>query len=67
MDAQLDYGRLLLKAGRKVDSETLLIGYFADARLGLEAYADAVAQALSDQAAAAADGLLHLVSCRGLE
>jgi hypothetical protein len=44
VDARLDYGRLLLKAGRKVDSETLLIGYFADARLGLEAYADAVAQ-----------------------
>ena len=41
---QLDYGRMLLKPGRKVESERLLIGYFADARLGLEAYADAVAQ-----------------------
>ena len=44
VDAQLDFGRLLLKPGKKVHSETLLIGYFADARLGLEAYADAVAR-----------------------
>jgi len=44
VDARLDYGRFVLKAGRKVESETLLIGWFADARLGLEAYADAVAQ-----------------------
>lgn len=44
VDARLDYGRLLLKPGRKVMPETLVIGYFADARLGVEAYADAVAQ-----------------------
>ena len=44
VDARLDYGRFLLKAGRKVESETLAIGYFADARLGLEAYADAIAR-----------------------
>lgn len=44
VDARLDYGRLLVKAGRTVAPETLLIGYFADARLGLEAYADAVAR-----------------------
>ena len=43
VDARLDYGRLLVKPGRNVAPETLLIGYFADARLGLEAYADAVA------------------------
>jgi hypothetical protein len=44
IDTRLDYGQFLLKAGRKVESETLLMGYFADARLGLEAYADAIAQ-----------------------
>jgi hypothetical protein len=44
VDARLDYGRLLLRPGRKVESETLLVGYFADARLGLEAYADAIAR-----------------------
>ncbi len=44
VDARLDYGRLLVKPGRTVAPETLLIGYFADARLGLEAYADAVAR-----------------------
>jgi len=44
VDAQLDYGRFELRAGKKVDGEALLIGWFADARLGLEAYADAIAQ-----------------------
>ncbi len=44
VETRLDYGRLLLKPGRKVDPETLLIGHFADARLGLEAYADAIAR-----------------------
>ncbi len=44
VDARLDYGRLLLKPGKKVTPETLVIGYFADARLGVEAYADAVAR-----------------------
>ena len=41
--ARLDHGRLLLKPGQTTPLETLLIGYFADARLGLEAYADAMA------------------------
>ncbi len=44
IDARLDYGRLSLKPGEMVESETLLIGYFDDARLGLEAYADAISQ-----------------------
>ena len=43
IEAQLDYGRLLVKPGQKVEPERLLIGYFDDARLGLEAYADAIA------------------------
>jgi hypothetical protein len=44
VEARLDYGRLLIEPGEEVESETLLVGYFDDARLGLEAYADAVAQ-----------------------
>jgi len=44
IDAHLDYGRLSVKPGEMVESETLLIGYFDDARLGLEAYADAIAE-----------------------
>lgn len=44
IDAQLDYGQLLVKPGQKVQPEMLLIGYFDDARLGLEAYADAIAR-----------------------
>ncbi len=43
IDAQLDYGRLLPEPGQRIASETLVIGYFDDARLGLEAYAGAVA------------------------
>lgn len=44
VDARLDYGRLLIEPGRTVKSETLVVGHFDDARLGLEAYADAVAR-----------------------
>jgi hypothetical protein len=44
LEAQLDYGRVLLKPGRTIEPEMLLIGHFDDARLGLEAYADAVAR-----------------------
>jgi hypothetical protein len=44
VDAQLDYGRVLVRPGETVQAETLLIGYFDDARLGLEAYADAIAR-----------------------
>ena len=43
-DAQIDYGRLLVSAGETVELETLAIGYFEDARLGLEAYADLLAK-----------------------
>ena len=37
------------------------LGYFDDARLGLEAYADAIAKDLCHQLTAAASRLLHLV------
>lgn len=44
MQAQIDYGRLLIKPGKSATLETFAIGCFEDARLGLEAYADAVAR-----------------------
>src|SRR5688572_5358374 len=39
--ARQDYGQLRLSPGGSEKSELLLVGFFADARLGLEAYADA--------------------------
>lgn len=42
--ARLDHGKLRIAGGTSAPLETLLIGYFADARLGLETYADALAQ-----------------------
>jgi hypothetical protein len=44
--ARSDYGRLLLDPGQSAETETLTVGGFADARLGLEAWADAVARQL---------------------
>jgi len=38
----VDYGRLLLAPGQSEALETLAVGLFDDARLGLEAYADAL-------------------------
>lgn len=40
--AQIDYGHLILPPGEKEKLETLLIGYFEDARIGEELYADAL-------------------------
>jgi len=40
----VDYGRLALAPGETIDLETFAVGLFDDARLGLEAYADAVAR-----------------------
>lgn len=45
--ARIDFGRYQVDAGQSRPTETLLIGYFDDARLGLEAYADAVARLYS--------------------
>lgn len=42
--AQVEYGRLRVKPGGAEKTETFALGYFADTRLGLEAYADAVAK-----------------------
>ncbi|MFH1716632.1 MAG: glycoside hydrolase family 36 protein [Planctomycetota bacterium] len=45
--ARIDFGRYQVDPGQSRQTETLLIGYFDDARLGLEAYADAVARLYS--------------------
>ncbi len=42
--AQIDYGRLRIKPGQDARTETFALGWFDDARLGLEAYADAIAR-----------------------
>ena len=44
VDAQIDYGKLRIKPGKTEALETFAVGYFDDARLGLEAWADAVAR-----------------------
>ncbi len=44
MQAQIDYGRLRIKPGEDATAEMFAIGYFDDARFGLEAYADAIAK-----------------------
>ncbi len=47
MDAQLDHGRLRIKPGQSMPTETFALGWFEDARLGLEAYADAISKVYS--------------------
>lgn len=44
MQAKLEYGRLRIRPGQDAALETFAIGYFDDARFGLEAYADAIAK-----------------------
>jgi hypothetical protein len=44
VNAQIDYGRLRIDPGASEELETLAVGYFDDARLGLEHWADAVAK-----------------------
>ncbi len=44
LQAQIDYGRLRIKPGADAATETFALGWFDDARLGLEAYADAIAK-----------------------
>jgi hypothetical protein len=41
---RMDFGRYQVDPGKSRKTETLLIGYFNDARLGLEAYADSIAR-----------------------
>jgi poly(3-hydroxybutyrate) depolymerase len=47
VQAQIDYGRLRIKPGQDAASETFALGYFADARFGLEDFADAIARVYS--------------------
>lgn len=42
--AQIDFGHFQIDPGDSRPTETLLVGYFDDARLGLEAYASAIAK-----------------------
>jgi hypothetical protein len=44
MIPRVDYGRLQMEPNQSEALETFAVGYFEDARLGLEAYADAVAK-----------------------
>jgi hypothetical protein len=44
VEAQIDYGHFRLQAGKSEATETLLVGYFDDARLGEEQFADAMAK-----------------------
>jgi hypothetical protein len=44
VDGQLDYGRLRTAPSQTTELETLAVGCFEDARLGLEGWADAVAK-----------------------
>ena len=43
-EPKIEYGRLLVPAGATAESETFALGWFADARLGLEQWADLVAR-----------------------
>jgi hypothetical protein len=47
IQAQLDYGKLRIKPGEDAEGEMFALGYFDDARFGLEAYADAIAKIYS--------------------
>ena len=42
--SQIDFGRYRVDSGKERPTETLVIGYFDDTRLGLEAYADSIAR-----------------------
>jgi hypothetical protein len=42
LQAQIEYGCLRIKPGEEAVAETFAIGYFDDARFGLEDYADAI-------------------------
>ncbi len=41
---RLDFGRFQVEAGESRDTDTILVGHFDDARVGLESYADAIAR-----------------------
>jgi hypothetical protein len=43
LEGFIDYGNNMLKSKGRVESETFAVGYFADARIGLESFADNLA------------------------
>ncbi|TWU30587.1 alpha-amylase family protein [Novipirellula artificiosorum] len=47
LQARIDYGDLRIEPQQQVKTETLLIGFFDDIRLGLEQYGDAIAKQLN--------------------
>jgi hypothetical protein len=47
LQAQAQYGRVRLEGGASVQTEILAIGFFQDARLGLETWADTIARVYS--------------------
>jgi hypothetical protein len=47
MRAQIEYGRLRIRPGADAATETFAMGWFDDARMGMEAYADAIAKVYS--------------------
>ena len=47
LEARIDYGRLRILPGKSAETETFALGWFDDARLGLEAWADTVARVYS--------------------
>ena len=47
IQAQMEFGRLRINPGQDAEGESFALGYFDDARLGLEAYADAIAKVYS--------------------
>lgn len=57
MDAQIDYGRLQFLPGQTNALEIFALGYFDDARVGLESWANAVAQNYQIQLHPQPDGL----------
>lgn len=44
IDGRFDFGRFKVEPGQSRETDTILLGCFEDARLGLEAYADAIAR-----------------------
>lgn len=44
IEGRSEYGKLLIEPGKSAEGETFAVGYFDDALLGLEEYADAIAK-----------------------
>ena len=44
IEGRSEYGKLLIEPGKSAEGETFAVGYFNDALVGLEAYADAIAK-----------------------